>query len=111
MSKLNTMYTEIRAGKIKFNAPISYDIVDKNSGKRIATIDFHNRPVKENGINGVFIEDLLLICIDQLEHFQDSEFKCKENEDTLRHLRDALYSTRSRQYERLLRGVQGRNEK
>ena len=63
------------------------------------------------GLNGVQMEELIQICVDQLEHFQSSSFKCRENEDTLRHLYDALHSIRSRQYDRSLRGVQGRNRK
>ena len=81
----------------------------KETGEKILHVPIQKGAVSDNGLNGIFIEDLLLICIDQLEHFQNSSFACQENEDTLRHLRDALHSTRSRQYERSLRNVQGRN--
>ena len=108
---MNTLHTTIAKGEVKFNAPVKYDIYHTNSGKLINTIEFQKGPVQEESLSGIFIEDLLLICIDQLEHFQNSEFACQENEDTLRHLRDALHSTRSRQYERSLRGVQGKNQK
>lgn len=108
---LETLHTEIQRGEVQFNAPVSYDIVHKTTGQTVNTIKFQKGPVQEEGLNGVFLEDLLLIVIDQLEHFQNSEFACVENEDTLRHLRDALHSTRSRQYERSLRNVQGKNIK
>lgn len=107
---MQTLNTEITRGEVKFNSPSSYQIKDKD-GVLIQEINIQKGPVKENGINGIFIEDLLLICIDQVEHFQDSEFACVQNDDTLRHLRDALNSTRSRQYDRMLRDVQGRNIK
>lgn len=108
---METLHTKIVPGEIKFNAPVSYDIVHKSTGKTVNTIEFQKGPVQEEGLNGIFLEDLLLISINQLEHFQNSDFKCQENEDTLRHLRDALHSTRSRQYERNIRGVQGINKK
>lgn len=94
-------------------APREYEVYEReNKDCLIQSVKFQRGPVKETGgVNGVFIEDLILICIDQIEHFQTSEMYCKENESTLRHLRDALYSTRARQYERSLRGVQGIDKK
>ena len=106
-----TLHTRISRGKIQYNAPVQYDIYHKATNKLVNTIKFQKGPVQDEGLNGIFLEDLLLICIDQLEHFQNSEFACQENEDTLRHLRDALHSTRSRQYERSLRKVQGKYKK
>lgn len=108
---METLHTKINRGPIEFNAPNSYEIEHKATGATATIVKFQKGPVQETHLNGIFIEDLLLICIDQLEHFQNSDFKCQENEDTLRHLRDALHSTRSRQYERSLRGVQGINKK
>lgn len=107
---MQTLHTKINRGPIEFNAPNSYEIEHKASDATAAIIKFQKGPVQDEGLNGIFMEDLLLICIDQLEHFQNSDFKCQENEDTLRHLRDALHCTRSRQYERNLRGVQGKNK-
>lgn len=111
MNKRNlvTKHTNIIRGEVNYNSPSSYEIRSRESNEKIQSINIQKGAVLDCGLNGIFIEDLLLICIDQLEHFQDSRFACQENEDTLRHLRDALHSTRSRQYERSLRGVQGRN--
>ncbi|KEI18260.1 hypothetical protein [Clostridium haemolyticum] len=108
---MQTLHTKIISGEINFNSPSSYKVIHKTTGEVAQTINIQKGPVKENGLNGIFIEDLLLICIDQLEHFQASQFKCKENEATLRHLNDALATTRARQYERYLRDVQGKNLK
>lgn len=108
---MQTLHTKVNRGPIEFNAPSSYEIEHKATGATATIIKFQKGPVQETHLNGIFMEDLLLICIDQLEHFQASEFACQENEDTLRHLRDALASTRARQYERSLRGVQGRNQR
>lgn len=108
MKNLETMNTIIDRGAVKFNSPTSYLIKGKATNEVISEIKIQKGPVKEEGLNGIFIEDLLLICIDQLEHFQNSEYACEENERTLHHLRCALDTTRARQYERLMRGVQGR---
>lgn len=108
---METLHTKITRGKVEFNAPVSYNVKNKDTGDILNIVKFQKGPVKNVGLNGIFLEDLLLICIDQLEHFQNSEFACQENEDTLRHLRDALACVRSRQYERSLRGVQGKYEK
>lgn len=108
---MQTLHTKINRGPIEFNAPNSYEIEHKASGATTSIIKFQKGPVKEEGLNGIFIEDLLLIIKDQLEHFQASEFACQENEDTLMHVRNALATTRARQYERSLRGVQGFNKK
>ena len=108
---METLHTRILRGAVEFKSPTTYDIVHKATGQVVNTIDFQKGPVREHGLNGLFIEDLLLIVKDQLEHFQASDFACVENEDTLFHVRNALHSTRSRQYERSLRGVQGHNKK
>lgn len=109
--ELKTLHTDITRMHLKYNAPIGYLIKHRESNKIAGEINFQKGAVQDGGLNGIFIEDLLLICIDQLEHFQNSDFACQENEDALRHLRDALASTRARQYERSLRGVQGKNLK
>ena len=111
LRNLQTLHTHILRGEVEFNAPMSYDIVHSETGKVVNTINFQKGPVQEAGLNGVFLEDLLLIAIDQIEHFQNSDFACEENADTLTHLRNALATTRARQYERSLRNVQGRNLK
>lgn len=111
LRNLQTMHTHIQRGEVEFNAPMEYTVCHTQSGKIAGEIKFQKGPVQEAGLNGVFLEDLLLISIDQLEHFQNSEFACEENEDTLLHLRAALASTRARQYDRMIRNVQGQYKK
>jgi len=110
MSKrvLQTMHTNIQRGEIVAGSPECYHIQHTQSGKFVNTIKFQKGEIKEEGLNGIFIEDMLLISIDQLEHFQEGDFSCQENEDTLHHLRNALATTRARQYERQIRNVQGK---
>lgn len=112
MIKLETANTKHNRGEVEYNSPTNYEIRSKLTGQFIQRIDIQKGPVQHAGeVNGIFIEDLILVCIDQLEHFQNSDYACDENERTLHHLRCALDTTRARQYERLSRGVQGRMQK
>ena len=120
--------------KMKFNAPHHFVVVPAgsplveqhvhygrggNSKKatvkdfscRLATIDFQLGPVTEHGVNGVMNEDLLAIVITRLQHFQNSEFSCRENEMALTKLEEALMWLNKRRDERKQRGVLGTNEK
>lgn len=108
LRNLQTMHTHIQRGPVEFNAPMSYQVIHSESGKLAGEIKFQKGPVQEVGLNGIFLEDILLISIDQLEHFQNSDFACQENEDILLNLRAALASTRARQYDRQIRNVQGK---
>lgn len=74
---METLHTKINRGPIQFNAPSGYEIEHKRTGTTAAMIKFQKGPVKEEGLNGVFIEDLLLIVKDQLEHFQRGEYPWK----------------------------------
>lgn len=108
---LQTANTHIQRGEIINNSPSNYDVFHSKSGSFIQSINIQKGPIEDNGMNGVLIEDLLLVAIDQLEYFQNSTFTCQENEETLTHLRAALSSTRARQYDRMIRHVQGKYEK
>ena len=73
----------------------------------LCEIHFQEGPIKECGVNGVCNEDLLNIVIDRLEHFQDSEFKCRENAMAITKLEEALLWLRKRTMSREQRGVEG----
>lgn len=77
----------------------------------LAYINFQNGPIKENGVNGIQNEDLIVIAIDRLEGFQSGDYKCWENQDALQHLRDALEVLNDRTDGRKARGVEGTSEK
>jgi hypothetical protein len=68
---------------------------------------FQKGPVKENEINGIFIEDLLTICQHRLECFQAGDFACRENEKALAKIQEALFWLDSRTKKRQQRGVEG----
>lgn len=111
MSKKETMNTKIMGGYPENHSPANYAIRSKVNHKILSEIKIQKGPITEENHNGILVEDLILICIDQLEHFQDSPYSCEENKRTLHHLRCALDTTRARQYERIIRGVQGKMEK
>ena len=66
-----------------------------------------NGPVREVGINGCHQEDLLIIVIDRLQHFQKGEFACRENDLALQKIEEALHWLRHRTNGRIARNVEG----
>ncbi len=70
---------------------------------------FQNGPVKENGVNGCFQEDLIAICIDRLRSFQNGPFACRENALALTKLEEAMHWLNHRTNDRQNRGVEGTN--
>ena len=74
------------------------------------TIKFQEGPVQEHGVNGIHHEDLLVILIDRLEHFQAGEFACSENGTALDKLKKALWYLNLRTRDRKTRNVEGTNQ-
>lgn len=73
----------------------------------LCEIHFQEGPIKECGVNGVCNEDLINMVIDRLEHFQKSEFSCRENALAITALEEALLWLRKRTMGREQRGVEG----
>lgn len=91
-----------------------YSIVPKNitfeDGAYVtafAGVVFQKGPIKENGVNGCQIEDLLSVCIHRLMGFQNGPFPCNENHLAKAHLLDALEILNQRTKDRKERGVEG----
>lgn len=117
---LTEKYTKVyHEENFKFNAPHTFDVVtskERLDGKgelpvSIQTIHFQEGPIKENGVNGVANEDLIAMVICRLEHFQKSEFSCRENAVAITKLEEALLWLRKRTMGRVKRGVEGTNIK
>jgi hypothetical protein len=88
-----------------------YNIVDINDkSKSYSKIKFQKGPVKENGVNGIFIEDLIWICIHRLACFQKGNFACKENSNAKEYLQKALDQLNNRTKERQNRNVEGTSQ-
>jgi len=100
----------------EFNANHEYVIFesgteDNDKGFKPQVIKFQKGPVKEVGRNGIHNEDLIAICIDRLQGFQDGGFRCPENEEALLHLKQCLDALNRRTKARRMRGVEGTHEK
>lgn len=113
MDLLRTKYTRVLAeADYNFNAPHLYVVIpatdsDATVENALGRIHFQEGPILENGVNGVGNEDLIAMIIDRLEHFQNSEFKCKENAMAITKLEEALLWLRKRTIGREERGVEG----
>lgn len=109
---LTGKYTDVYVEEeYSYNAPHNYSVVtaqdDNGIGAVLCKIHFQEGPIKECGVNGVCNEDLINMVIDRLEHFQDSEFRCRENAIAITKLEEALLWLRKRTMAREARGVEG----
>ena len=57
----------------------------------IGAFHFQQGAIGEGGPNGLLNEDLLAVLIDRVESFQRSKMRCRENENALQHLYEALW--------------------
>src|SRR5690554_1247603 len=89
-----------------FNAPHHFEVFAHN-GLRVGNVHFQEGPIKENGVNGVNNEDLIAMVICRLEHFNQSEFRCRENSMAITKLEEALLWLRKRTMGREKRNVEG----
>lgn len=93
-------------GESRCKTCMEYVHLDPNSDV-LCQIHFQEGPIKECGVNGVCNEDLINMVIDRLEHFQNSDFRCRENALAITALEEALLWLRKRTMGREQRGVEG----
>jgi len=108
---LTSKYTEVyHEENFKFNAPHYFEVLEANvpKSRKLATINFQEGAIKEVGVNGVNNEDLISMVICRLEHFQKSDFACRENALAITKLEEALLWLRKRTMGRENRGVEGK---
>lgn len=110
-NKYTSVYHEEPA-EMKYNAPHNFIVTkavckDGKPSEPLAEIHFQEGPIKECGINGVCNEDLIAMVITRLEHFQNSEFKCRENALAITKFEEGLLWLRKRTMGRENRGVEG----
>ena len=87
-----------------------YRVEDVSRPSRFfAGIVFQHGPVLENPINGCFMEDLLAVVIDRLQHFQKGDYACSENAYALENIEEALHWLNKRTKGREERGVKGKS--
>lgn len=105
---LRTKYTRVLAEEdFKYNAPHYFEVVSVEDDEPLCAIHFQEGPIKECGVNGVNNEDLINMVIERLEHFQRSEYACRENAIAITKLEEALLWLRKRTMAREQRGVEG----
>ena len=108
---LTDKYTVVlQEEKFSYNAPHLFEVRKHNHEAfeaPLARIHFQEGPIKECGVNGVCNEDLIAMVICRLEHFQQSEFRCRENALAITHLEEALLWLRKRTMGREKRNVEG----
>lgn len=107
---VSTNYTKVLAEEEYENFAPNYFRVQTTEeyGERcLATIKFQNGAMKESDLNGVFNEDLIAIVIHRLECFQESKFNCKENQEAIICLENALKSLKARTEKRKNNGTIG----
>ena len=74
------------------------------------SIIWQNGPLNVAGHNGAFVEEGILSVIDRLHFYQNSKYKCQENQNALIHLGAALHCLEERTKDRIERGVEGLHE-
>ena len=113
---LTSKYTEVyheEPKDMKYNAPHNFEVrsmktlAEGEEWPILAHIHFQAGPIKECGINGVCNEDLIAMVISRLEHFQKSEYSCRENALAITKLEEALLWLRKRTMGREKRSVEG----
>lgn len=105
---LTTKYTKVYhedEDKMRFNAPHHFEVWGPTG--MVGTFNFQEGPIQECGVNGVMNEDLIAMVISRLEHFNRTEFSCKENAMAITKLEEALLWLRKRTMAREKRGVEG----
>lgn len=73
-------------------------------------IQLQDGPIKENGVNGCQIDDVIVYCRDKIVEFNTKEngkFACRENSVAITKLDDALISLQRRTENREARVVEG----
>ncbi len=109
-SKFTQNYTNVYCeDNWNYNAPHNFTILGKE-GNKLSEIHFQEGPIKEVGINGVNNEDLLLMVITRLEAFQNSDYRCEENQQALDSLYDAVDCLRNRTNRRISEHKEGTSE-
>ena len=83
------------------------NFVDVNDNKVCFTIQ--NQPIKEVGINGVQVTDMLEYCLEVYKSLNQA-FPCRENAITITKIEEALHWQEARTKDRLKRQVEGFNK-
>jgi len=93
------------------NARRDYVVRWENSagttGRNLGFFRFQEGAIKEAGVNGLHIEDLLAIARSRLQDFQSSKFACDENARALAGIEAAIAALEERTTRRTREGTEG----
>ena len=108
---LTNKYTRVfHEDEITNNAPHHFKVYESArtmTPKLLGEVNFQEGPIKEAGVNGIMGEDLIAMIICRLDHFQETDFACYENDMAIVKLEEALLWLRKRTMGREQRGVEG----
>lgn len=87
-----------------------YVVAESGRDSILCQVKFQDGPIKKVGVNGVHNEDLLLMVLNRLRHFQKGDFACRENAIAITKIEEAVMWLRNRTLGRQARGVEGTYE-
>jgi hypothetical protein len=73
------------------------------------SIQFQDGPIREVGVNGCQIDDVIDLLVARLNSFQDGPFRCRENALAITKLEEARMWLAERTRKRVAQGVEGVN--
>ena len=88
-----------------------YQVISPDYSETYGSLSLQEGPIKETGVNGCQVEDLLAICIHRLEGFQSGKLACEEGKYALMNVHQSITFLNSRTLDRKKRGVEGTNKK
>lgn len=80
-------------------------------------IDWQNGPLRQpngdladGGPNGAFVETVIAAALQRIEHYQECQFRCRENALAITKLEEALHWLNARTARRVEQGVEGTHQ-
>lgn len=97
--------------KIAHDNDGAYYLCQEKGGEvgKYGQMQFQQGPIPEKGLNGCQIEDIVVIAIDRLTELH-TELPCRENEQALTRLNNALKALNNRTKDRISRNVEGTDQ-
>lgn len=81
--------------------------VNPMSRTTLATIPMQTGPTTESTVNGLFIEDLLVMAQDRIDQYNQGDWVCEENNTAIDCIKGALAALKSRTDKRKASGKYG----
>ena len=80
---------------------------DEPCTMEFVNIKFQDGPIKEHGVNGCQVDDVLEVALNRLKELNSGDFRCKENSCAIAHIEEAMMWLEKRTRDRIQRGVEG----